>query len=75
MANIPVHIDPRSTRKREVTVVVHVDGEVYTTETYHIEEFAIPSCVADACVQLEDPDIDRAIEGARENGEPLPPGY
>lgn len=75
MARIPVKIDPTSTRKREVTIVVHVDGQVFTTETYHVEEFVIPYAAAAACTQLEDPDYEQAVDVARDNGEPLPPGW
>jgi hypothetical protein len=56
-------------------VVVHVDGQVYTTETYHVEEWVIPYAAAAACTQLEDPDYEQAADNARENGEPLPRGY
>lgn len=75
MAKIPVKIDPRSRKEREVTVVFYVDGKEYSTEVYHLEEFAIPQVIADACVQLEDPDYQRAFELAREGDSPLPPGY
>jgi hypothetical protein len=75
MANIPVNINTRSEKPREVTIVVHVDGQVYTTETYQIPEYAIPYAAAAACTQLEDPDLDAAIQDAKENGTPLPKGY
>lgn len=75
MAKIPVNIDPTSLKKRQVTAIFYVDGKEYIQETYVIDEFAIPQIVADAMTQLDDPDYDRAIETARDNNEPLPPGY
>lgn len=75
MAKIPVNIDPRSVKPREVTVTVYVDGKVYTHETYKVAEYAIPFVVRAAMVQLDDPDEDGAIEQARDCDEPLPPGY
>jgi len=75
MANIPVNIDPRSTKEREVTVIVYVDGKEYTQETHVVPEYAIPFVVSAAMVQLDDPDEEGAIEQARDAGEPLPEGY
>ena len=75
MANIPVNIDPRSTKGREVTIIVYVDGKEYSQETKMVPEYAIPHVVGCALAQVEDPDEDGAIDAARDNGTPLPEGY
>lgn len=75
MAKIPVKIDSRSVRPREVTVDIYIDGQHYVTETRQVPEFAIPFVAAAAVVQIDDPDVDGAIEQARDAGEPLPPGF
>lgn len=64
MARIPVRINPKSTKEREVTVIVYVDGQEYVQETRKIEEWAIPHVASAAIVQIDDPDY----EGASENG-------
>lgn len=75
MARIPVQLSSTSTREREVTVVVYVDGKEYTQETRRVEEWAIPYVASAAIVQVDDPDYDGAREQAIDAGEPLPPGY
>ncbi len=75
MSNIPVSIDPTSTKQREVTVVVYVDGKPYETYTNQVQEFAIPFVVSAAIVQVDDPDYDAAADHARDAGDPLPPGW
>ncbi len=76
MSNIPgVSIDPTSTKQREITVVVYVDGQAYETHTTQVQEFAIPFVVSAAIVQVDDPDYDGAAEQARDAGDPLPPGW
>ncbi len=75
MARIPVSINPRSDRKRQVTAIFYVDGQQYESVTTEVEEFAIPTVVAAAYAQIEDPDLDMAIEHANQSGDPLPPGY
>jgi len=56
MAKIPVKIDPNSHRKRQVTVDVYVDGQLYTQVTHEVEEWAVPHVVGAAAAQVEDPD-------------------
>ena len=75
MANIPVSIDPRSTKPREVTVIVYVDGKEYVQETHKVPEYAIPHVTMCALVQVSDPDEDGAIDACRNNRTPLPKGY
>lgn len=62
MAKIPMRIDPKGTKKREVTVVVHVDGREYTQTTQMVEEWAIPFVAHAALIQVEDPDYDAAAD-------------
>lgn len=73
--NIPVNIDPRSVKSREVTVVVYVDGKEYTQETNKVPEYAIPHVVMCAITQVQDPDLDGAIDHAKNHDVPLPSGY
>jgi len=75
MARIPVRLDPTSTAEKQVTVIFYVDGKEFTQETYRVQEFAIPYVVAAACVQVEDPDYDAAIEDAKGNDDALPTGF
>lgn len=75
MARIPVKIDPSSTKPRELTVLIYVDGKEYTQETRQVEEWAIPYVAAAAIVQVDDPDYEAAAEDAKLSGEPLPPGW
>lgn len=60
MAKIPFRLDRNSSKEREVTVVVYVDGQEYTQMTQQVEEWAIPYVAAATCVQVEDPDYDAA---------------
>ncbi len=62
MAKIPMNFDPKSTRKREVTVVVYVDGKEHMQATYPVEEWAVPHVSHAALAQLEDPDYEGAAE-------------
>lgn len=75
MARIPVQINSRSEKPREVTAVFYVDGKEYTQVTSTMPEFAIPHVIAAAYAQVEDPDVDGAVENARTSGDPLPRGY
>lgn len=74
MENIP-KINPRSDRKRQVTAVFYVDGLEYIKTTVEVAEFAIPHVIGAAFAQVDDPDIDGAVEMARTQGDPLPKGY
>ncbi len=60
MAKIPFRLDKNSSKEREVTVVVYVDGREYAQTTQQIEEWAIPYVAVATCVQVEDPDYDSA---------------
>ena len=62
MAKIPVNIDPKSDRKREVTVVVYVDGKEYVQTTNEVEEWAVPYAAHAALVQVQDPDYEAASD-------------
>jgi hypothetical protein len=62
MAKRTVQIDKASRKLREVTVVVHVDGQEYETRTFRVPEFAIPYVVMAAMIQVEDPDLQGASE-------------
>lgn len=62
MARIPVKLG-KSTREREVTVIVYVDGQEYVQETRKVEEWAIPHVASAVIVQIDDPDY----EGARDD--------
>jgi len=75
MARMPLKINQTSTRPREVTVVIHVDGREYTQVTKTVEEWAIPHVAFAVVVQVEDPDYEGAAQSAKDNGEKLPPGW
>ncbi len=57
-----MNFDPKSDRKREVTVIVYVDGTEYTQVTQSVEEWTIPYVARAALAQVEDPDYDAAAD-------------
>jgi hypothetical protein len=75
MARIPVEVNPLSDKKRELVAVFYIDGREYTRVVNHIEEFAIPTVIAQAYAQVEDPDAGEIASELRQEGEPLPPGW
>jgi len=68
MAKIPVRINDKSTKEREVTVVVYVDGQEFTQTTQRVQEWAIPYVATATCVQVEDPDYESAADDRKYNG-------
>lgn len=75
MARIPVDVNSLSEKKRELVVVFYIDGREYTRIVNHVEEFAIPTVIAHAYAQVEDPDVREIANELRQEGEPLPPGW
>lgn len=71
--NIPVNTC--SAKPREVTIVVYVDGKEYVQETHKVPEYAIPHVTMCALAQVQDPDLDGAIDHAKNHDVPLPSGY
>jgi hypothetical protein len=68
MARIPLKIDSKSTKQREVTVIVYVDGKEFTQLTQNVDEWAIPYVAAAACTQVDDPDYEAASDDAANEG-------
>ena len=60
---------------REVKAVFYVDGVERMIVVQQVPDFAIQHVIASAYIQIDDPDVDGAIEIAKFHGEPLPTGY
>jgi len=60
MARVPMKLNKKSAKIREVTVIVFIDGEEYTQTTKLVEEWAIPHVAFSITTQLDDPDYEGA---------------
>lgn len=55
------------TRKRELTVIVYLDGKEYMQLTNEVETWAVPYVASAALTQVDDPDYDAASDALRDD--------
>jgi hypothetical protein len=52
----------------EVKVIIYVDGVEYDSHDEQVPAYAIPYIASAAIVQIQEPDLERAMEEATEEG-------